>query len=168
MLNLKRFVSYIVIALLLMAIQGTLRVFVSTAPYLVPNLIIALLVWLAFTHPNVRGVIIAFIIGILFDLNSGAILGPWSFALVILFYILARLSPGLFITSSYTVIFCTFLASIVINALVLALSFSAKSGITINIFDILLASLTTALCTPILFRLFRKVIVSLNLLESDY
>ena len=83
----------------------------------VPQFLVVVLVSLAFSEANVFGSVMAFVLGLLLDFSSAVLIGPWAGAFVVVFGVLALLSPRLFIESGVAAMIISGLAVIAANLL---------------------------------------------------
>lgn len=65
--------------------------------WLTPQLLVILTVGLAFFEPTVRGACAAFLAGVVLDLMSGTVVGPWAAGTTAVFGILASLRHHIFL-----------------------------------------------------------------------
>jgi rod shape-determining protein MreD len=96
--------------------QGVLR-HIGVPDMLVPQLIVLLVIHLSFAEVTTFGCIMAFLLGLLVDVSSAVLLGPWAGSLVVLFGSLALLSQRLFIESGVAAACITFFSVVATNIL---------------------------------------------------
>lgn len=135
--------------------------------YLIPNFLLIAVVFLGFHEVSVLGVILAFLCGLIFDLFSGTLIGPWSGSFVFVYALLALFAQRLFTRSLSTVVPSVFLANVIATALYFALLYQFQS-IEGRLFSIsLIESLSSALVAPLAFTLLNRLAVGAGLKRSS-
>ena len=112
----KKFVALSLLGIVCCALQGAL-LHVGLPVFLVPQLVVVLVVSLAFSEVSVFGCVMTFILGLLMDFSSAMLVGPWAGALVVVYGVLAVLSHRLFIESGVAAMIITFLSVVAANVL---------------------------------------------------
>ena len=155
---LKRFALILLLGLVAVWIQGTvLRSFFSPQG-VVPNLLLILVVFLGFYEVSVFGAILAFAIGLEFDLFSGVRLGPWAGTLVFLYGSLACFAQRIFVDSSLSSMVAVFFSSIVGSGMYLLFMYGSHPSAGDMIWTLLLEALFTAVCAPFIFAFLKKTV----------
>ena len=144
------------LGLFFILIQGS--IFKSILPaMLVPNLVISLVVFLAFYENSPFGALLSFLLGLQIDFYSGQLLlvGPTAGAYVARFGLIASLSQRIFVDSGLAVFIVTVMAGVASTLIytVLVYEFN-KAGVGLIPVS-LVSSLVTAIFTPALFRFLR-------------
>lgn len=130
--------------------------------YLIPNFLLIAVVFLGFYEVSVLGVVLAFLCGLIFDLFSGTLIGPWSGSFVFVYALLALFAQRLFTRSRSTVMLSVFLANVIATALYFALLYQFQS-IEGRLFSIsLIESLSSALFAPLVFALLNRIAVGVS------
>lgn len=111
-----RAVSLLLIGFCALCAQGVLR-HLGMPEMVLPQLIVLVVIHLSFSEVNAFGCIMAFVLGLLLDLSSAVLLGPWAGSLVVLFGALALLSQRLFIESGVAAACITFFSVVATNIL---------------------------------------------------
>lgn len=128
--------------------------------WMAPNLCLVIVVYLGVYEATPLGAALSFFVGLLFDLSSGQLIGPWSGAFSAVFGILAQGGRRMFIDSSLTIIFIVFIASLggSIVYLFLLSQFHLRSS---DIFSMVLVGTAcmTGILSPALFIILRKLLV---------
>ncbi len=156
MLGAKRAFQILSLGLIAILIQGA--VLKSIFPSLIiPNLILILVVYLAFYEPTPFGSVLVFLLGLEFDLSSAKLLGPWAGAFVVVFILFSLLSQRLFVESVLAAIVVTFVAALVASGIYGLLAREFNPAGSHSIVNALVEALLTALCAPLLIRLLRKL-----------
>lgn len=125
--------------------------------YLIPNFLLIAVVFLGFHEVSVFGVVLAFVCGLMFDLFSGVLIGPWSGSFVFVYALLALFAQRLFTRSRFTVMLSVFLANVIATALYFALLYQFQS-IEGRLFSIsLVESLSSSLAAPLVFSLLGRL-----------
>jgi len=107
----KRFVVFLCLGLLSVSTQGVLTR-VGLPSFLVPQLSLLIVVFLAFSDVSLSGCLMAFVLGLLMDLASAVLVGPWAGGYIAVYGVLAALSHRLFIESALASMFITFVSVI--------------------------------------------------------
>jgi rod shape-determining protein MreD len=103
-------------ALVAIALQGGLG-HLGLADRFIPQFLVVFVVYLSFTEANPFGCVMAFAVGLLLDLSSAVLIGPWAGSFVVIFCVLALLSRRLFIDSGLAARVITFTSVLVANIL---------------------------------------------------
>jgi rod shape-determining protein MreD len=107
---------YAVVAIALQGILGHL----GLADRFIPQFLVVFVVYLSFAEANAFGCVMSFIVGLLLDLSSAVLVGPWAGSFVVIFCVLALLSRRLFIDSGIAAMVITF-ASVVCGNILFSL-----------------------------------------------
>ena len=98
----RKFTLILLLGLIALLIPGT--IFKTLLPqFIAPNLLVILLVYLAFYEGNALGAVVAFCLGLQLDLCSGLLIGPWGGGYVAVFCFLVLCSQRIFIESPLVV-----------------------------------------------------------------
>jgi rod shape-determining protein MreD len=123
--------------------------------YCVPNFMLMVIVFLGFFEVSIMGVFLSFTVGLVFDLFSGTLLGPWAGSFVFVYAVLAIFAQRLFVLSGATIVLSVFVAGLVTNLLYLGLLYQFQP-IARSLFPLsMVTSLVSAISAPVLFPLFR-------------
>ena len=157
----KRALLVLFIGLALILAQGILRI-LPLASALVPNLMLPLVVYLAFYLPTPAGAMSAFLIGLEYDIfASRSLLGPYAGAYVVVFALVASFSQRLFLESLVTVCLTVFVSVLISYAVyvILVSQFMPVGSLIAEMGRYLFVEgLVTACVTPFLFQLFNWTI----------
>lgn len=154
----RRILLTLVFGLLSILIQGTLIKALFPGA-VVPGLLLVLVVFLAFYETSVLGVLLAFLLGIEYDLCSGLVIGPWAGAFVVVFGVVASLSQRIFVESPAAVMVTVFLSSLLSNLVYLLIVLQIRhASVSFGWIFFFEALLTAVICVP-LFALYRKLLV---------
>lgn len=157
MATLNRTIIVLVLGLLAVFVQGTLLK--SVLPELpVPDLLLILVVYLAFYDSSPLGAVLTFVLGLQFDLFSEMLLGPRAGSLVIVYGVLAALSQRLFVESLFAAFVSVFLSSVVNSVVYIILLSDAKPTHAYFFYIALLEALFTALIAPFLFKGLKRIL----------
>jgi rod shape-determining protein MreD len=141
---------YLLVGVVSLIIQGIL-LHCGLSEYLVPQLVMLLVVFLAFYEPTVAGSVLAFALGLLLDFASADALGPWAGACVTVFGVFALLSQRLFIDSPVVAMVVSALAVISVESLFLVIGVRSPSLSWVLAATTVSHALVTALFAPFLF-----------------
>ena len=101
--------------------QGVL-VQLGLPAYATPQLLLLVVVYLSFSDISVQGSLAAFLLGVMLDLSTAILVGPWAGAFIVVYGGLVLLSQRLFIESGIVACFVSFFATIVSGAFYTLLS----------------------------------------------
>lgn len=151
--------SMLIFSFLGLVLQGVmLRALLPV--YLIPNFLLIVIVFLGFYEVSVLGVILAFACGLIFDLFSGVLIGPWAGSFVFVYALLALFAQRLFTRSLSTIMLSVFLANVIATAMYFALLYQFQSIEGRLFSSFLVESISSALIAPIVFALLSRVAVS--------
>ena len=125
-----------------------------------PNLMVMILVYLAFFEASALGAFLAFMLGLELDLCSAGLLGPWAGVYVLVFLSLYVTSRRIFVESFLVLMVATFVASFTTTVfhhcflMIVRERAILEAGV---ISDALLEAFITALIAPFLIRLFKRI-----------
>ena len=147
----------IVIAILLLFVQSTLLRFVLP-DHFVPNLCLLFVVFLSFHEPSVAGAVLSFLIGLLFDVSAGVLLGPWSAAFTALFSILTLLSRRIYLESIPASLLVGFMSALLATTIYTGLLYQFQPAV-LDVPSLLIECGVTACVAPLLLRVFYELFV---------
>jgi|GEM_PF-2011903 len=144
------------LVLLCVTVQGLLRHF-GLPPWGIPQSVVVCVVFLAFYDRTGLGALTAFIAGLVLDLSSATLLGPWAGACVAAFAALAFLSQRLFIESTAVAMMVTAMTAVVVACvyILLALKYQAISGADITM--LVGQAISSALIAPLLIGVMKRL-----------
>jgi len=125
---------------------------------LMPQLALLIAVFGAFSESSVPAVFGAFSVGLIVDLSSATILGPWSGAFVVVYLMLSLVSQRLFIDSGLVAAIVSFFAALLAGSLFAALSPSGDLLRGQHLVMLCGQAVVTALVAPWLFAALSCVI----------
>ncbi len=155
---LKRAALVLILGLVAVWIQGTVLRGLFSAQGVVPNLVLILVVFLGFYELSVFGALLAFLVGLEFDLFSGVRLGPWAGTLVFLYGCLACFAQRIFVDSSLSSMVAVFFSSIAGSLMYLLFMYGAHPSAGDMFWKLLLEALFTAVCAPFFFMFLKKTV----------
>lgn len=124
---------------------------------LLPQLMLLVVVGAAFSGSSVRGVVSAFILGLLLDFSSALLVGPWAGAFVTVYAGLALVSQRLFLESGIVSAVVAFIAALVASTFFALLSPQSDLASWHHIVQILAQASVTAVCAPWFIALVARV-----------
>ena len=139
-----RFLIFGFVALLL---QGALAQF-GLPVLALPQLMLLVVIGAAFSGSSVPGVVSAFFLGILLDLSSAVLVGPWAGAFVTVYAGLALVSQRLFLESGLVAAFVAFVAAVVSGTFFALLSPNSDLAALEHVVQIFAQAAVTALFAP--------------------
>lgn len=155
----KRLVIYLILMLLGLWFQSSVcAVFFQSYFGAIPQVIVILLVYLAFDFREVSDFGLAFFIGLSLDFLSGTLLGPWAAAAVAVYAICALLSRSVYADNKLLVAllcFCVVIVAVIVNQLLVAHAPQMQiSSWNVLMSTTLKEALLTAVLSPIFFMFF--------------
>lgn len=135
-------------------------------PYhLVPNFCLIFLVFLAFYEVSVIGAVLSFIIGIVFDVSAGVLLGPWSAAFTASYCVLILLSRRIFVDSFPAAMLVVFISALFSTAIYTGLLYQFQPA-TFDVYELLTEAAVTAAVSPFVLGFFQRLLVQKMALYS--
>ncbi len=151
MINLSRFLIVLSLGMVTILVQGT--VLGCFRPDLMrPDLLLIVVVFMAFYDVSVLGAVLAFLLGLQFDLFSGMLLGPRAGSLVVVYGTLSALSHRLFIESFFAACLSVFLSSLLNSLVYMTLIPDAHSTHAVYLRVALIEAFFTAILAPLLLQ----------------
>ena len=100
----SRLVYFLLLGFVLILLQGLLRQLLphALAAY-VPNLVLLVVLYLALFEIGVAGALTSFFLGLLLDVSSGLLLGPWAGACIFLFAGVSSVAKRIYADSTLVV-----------------------------------------------------------------
>lgn len=139
----------LLISIVVLVAQGSAR-HLGLPEAAVPQLLVVVVVSLAFSEVNAFGSVMAFVLGLLLDFSSAVLIGPWAGSFVIVFGALALLSNRLFIESGVAAMVISGLAVVATNLLYSVLGTEYPIMTWEYPQRIIGQAVVTALCAPVL------------------
>lgn len=159
-MNRKQFITALLLGLAAILIQGCVFKILA-ADILVPNLVLLVVVYLAFLEPSTGGAFLAFILGLEFDLASGVLLGPWAGAFVLVYGLLVVLLERVLADSPVVIPLAALFGSLVGTITYLLLFFELDlEPVGGQLWRVCKVTLLTALLAPLAFRILQYVLPS--------
>jgi rod shape-determining protein MreD len=144
------------IGLLLVIAQGLLH-HLGLPTWVLPQGLVTCVVFLAFYDCSVLGVATAFLLGILLDLTSATLVGPWAAAFVAVYLGLTFLSQRLFVESPLVAMMVTGVSMMVAGSIYLLLAFEYQAISGGDLATLLGQALASALVSPLILRALARV-----------
>jgi rod shape-determining protein MreD len=144
------------VALLLLILQS-LAIHLGVPAWLMPQGLLVCAVFLAFYEFSVRAACAAFCIGLLLDMSSAVLLGPWAGAYVLVYLCVAFLSQRLFVESRVVAMFVVAGSAVLATGIFLVLSSTREVSWGEFGFMVLGQALASAAVTPLIFAALRRV-----------
>jgi rod shape-determining protein MreD len=151
-----RILLCLMLGLVLLIVQGLLR-HVGVPGWAIPQGLLICVAFLAFYEFSVMGALAAFVLGLLLDMSSGVVLGPWAGSYVLVYVLFAFLSQRLFIESRVVAMLVVICATLCAGAAFLLLAVRFQSIAHDDFFTLAGQSFFSALCTPPLFAILSRV-----------
>ncbi len=152
----KYFLTIFVLGLVGILLQGTIFRLVLPAS-LVPHLLLVLTLYLAFYETSVLGVFLSFFLGLLLDLSTGLLLGPWAASFVVIYCVLSLVSDRIFVESGLAAVVIAFFSTVGLHVVHFLLATNLRPAIGELVSGALLQAFVTGVCAPFLFLLFRRI-----------
>jgi len=160
----KRIAFSFFVGILFLTFQTTLLPFLPIQR-IRPDIVLILILFWGLTYPPVQGGILSFILGYLMDLFSGNSFGLYTFSRPLLFYMAQLFKGRLYLEGVLSQFLFVFFFALFEGLLILTL-LSALNPIPLgNLYPILFTfylpqSFLTALITPLVFLLLKKLLFS--------
>lgn len=153
---LRFFLVALAIGLLAIFFQGAiLRPLLGS--WVVPNLLMIGVVYIAFRSGTSLGALLVFCLGLEMDFCSGKLIGPWAGAFVLVYAVLSLISQRVFIESAFAA-FAAVFASTLAGSLIFTLLISNDPGFSISFVSVVLGeALFTGILAPVVFPLLDKM-----------
>jgi rod shape-determining protein MreD len=142
----------IAVALGLLIAQGLLH-HVGLPAWAIPQGLVACLVFLAFYDCSVGGAVTAFVVGLLLDLTSATLLGPWAAAFIAVYSGLTFLSQRLFVESPLVAMMVTGVSTVLAGSMYLLLAFEYQSLSLEDLATLAGQAISSALVSPVIICL---------------
>ena len=152
---LRRTLFIMLLGLLFLLAQSCFRYFSVPMGFAAPNLMLILVVYIGFHEVSALGAVLAFLLGLQFDLASENLIGPWAGTFVFIFGILASMSQRIFVESAMSAFLSMICASIVSNLLYLVMTYHSEFNRSRGVWDLLMEALITGLAAPLVFKLLK-------------
>ena len=151
----KKFLLIIILALVILFLQG--GILKPLLPnILMPNLFLIIVMYLSFYETNVLGLIFSFVLGLLYDISTSTLLGPYAASFVTIYTRFAIFSGRIFIDTTISLIIITAISSIICDIIYMILIFTFLPDKNNISFEILLGSISTAIISPIMIYILKK------------
>jgi len=147
-----------VFALLFVQIS-LLRVFGGLS-LIVPNLLLVIVVYLGFYRINLAGLLASFGLGLLFDIASGGLLGPWSAAFVLVYCLVVTCSQRLFPDATLAIVLIGGASSMIATTLYITIfSLVSPTNQTVPVLGswLIVEAIVTGCSAPLVMLLCRKI-----------
>jgi len=149
-----RFVFCCLLAVALLIAQSVLR-HLFLPEWLVPQGLLICAIFLAFYEFSLAGAVAAFLLGLLLDLSSGVLLGPWAAAYVVIYGVFTFLSQRLFVESSAVSMMVVAIATLLSGVVFLSLAFEYQAVTLAELAMLAGQALSSAMLTPLVFKILR-------------
>jgi rod shape-determining protein MreD len=146
-----RLIICFLVALVLLVLQGALHQ-VGVPAWFIPQGLLVCVVFLAFYEFSLAGVFTAFLLGLLLDMSSGVLLGPWAGSYVVVYALLVFLSQRLFVESALVAMLVVAAATVISGVLFLLLAFEYQAVTREDILLLVGQAFASALIAPLVFR----------------
>jgi rod shape-determining protein MreD len=143
------------VAVMLLSIQGILHS-VGVPAWLIPQGLLVCVVFLAFYEFSLAGVVMAFLLGLLLDMSSGVLLGPWAGSYIIVYAIFAFLSQRLFVESVVVKMSVVAVGTILGGIVFLLLAFEYQSVSREDLVVLCGQALASAAVAPVVFKVLSR------------
>jgi rod shape-determining protein MreD len=121
-----------------------------------PNLPLCIVIYLALFDGSTFAAVTVFLVGIIYDLHSGNLIGPWASAFLVIFGIVSALAQRLLVESSIAlsliVAVCVTIASIIYGAL----SVHGIQAPSRTVLVVLGEAFGSAVCMPLMVLIIRR------------
>lgn len=157
MTQLRLFLVAIFVSTIALVIESVLLA-IGLPVELIPELVLVFVVYLSFFQTNSYGALLAFMCGLMIDMSSGHLLGPWAGAYVLAFGVISIISDRIFVESSISLSTVAALLTLLTHVIYLLISMDSFSELYSAGMLLFGKALCTALVTPLFFPLLRRVL----------
>jgi rod shape-determining protein MreD len=126
-------------------------------PYLIPQLVLLVVIQSAFAQGNVVGVCVAFLLGLVVDVSSAVLIGPWAGAFVTVYAALTMLSRGFFVDSTFVTMIMSCVSTVVAGVFFSFVSPHSNLTSVSDVGTLFGHAITTALIAPWLLGRFASM-----------
>lgn len=146
-----------IVGLIAALLQGTL-LYIGIPPYLLPQVVLIVVIYLGFHEVSLVGVFTVFGLGLLMDFASAVLVGPWAGAYVAVYGALALGSQRLFVESAIVMVVTGFIACLCSDLIYLGLAYEYQPSGSSYIVDSVGQAFATAILSPLLMAILSKVL----------
>ena len=157
MKTIQKILIGIFIGLIALLIQSSALKFLLP-DHTVPNFCLVFVVFLAFNEVSITGAVLVFLLGLIFDLSSGVLLGPWAGAFAGTYTILCLISRRVFLDSIPAAFLIILIGSYLSNLLYISLAFQFRVPQSDWVSNLIESSITAAI-GPIVLGVFYSLLV---------
>ena len=125
---------------------------------LVPELVLIFVIFISFYETSAYGAFLAFLCGLMVDVSSGQLLGPWAGAYVLSFGAVSLISDRIFVESGLSLLSVAIFMTLFSHAVFLLIAVDPISQLLSGWIVLVGKSLTTAFVAPLFFPLLRRVL----------
>ena len=133
----------------LLVAQGLLH-HVGLPAWAIPQGLVACVVFLAFYDCSIAGAVTAFVVGLLLDLTSATLLGPWAAAFIAIYSGLTFLSQRLFVESPLVAMMVTGASTMLAGSIYLLLAFEYQSLSVGDLTTLVGQAIVSAIISPLI------------------
>lgn len=152
---LRNILLVLLAGLVAILLQSTsLRIFGPS--FVVPNLLVCLVVFLAFYDGRILGAVLSFLLGLELDCSSGILLGPAAGAFVVVYAFITVLSSRIFVESPLSIMIVTFGASVLSSLLIFLVGLEGPANVGPLFWRLILEATISAILAPLLFSLINR------------
>ncbi|MCB0329424.1 MAG: rod shape-determining protein MreD [Bdellovibrionales bacterium] len=121
----------------------------------VPEFALLYVVFISFYVASSYGTFLAFLCGLIVDISSGQLLGPWAGAFVLSYGAVSLISDRIYVESGFSLVFVTILLTLFSHTVYLLISVDPLTQLFSDWMVIVGKSFTTAFIAPLFFPLLR-------------
>ena len=154
--DVRRVLLILLAGMVALFIQGTLLKSIFPQ-FVMPNLVLSLIVFLAFYEISPLGAGLAFLLGLQLDMYGGLMLGPWAGSFVAVFALFAFLSQRLFVDTPVAAGLIALVACVLADFIYLILIYEVRPFDGFMLKTVLLESLLSAVCAPVVLKIMRRM-----------
>jgi rod shape-determining protein MreD len=151
-----RFLFCIALALFFLILQSIAH-YMGVPEWSIPQGGIVCVVFLAFYEFSLAGVVLSFLLGLLLDMSSAVLIGPWAGGYVVAYAMIAFISQRLFVESLYVAFSVVVGAALVSGLIFTLLAFEYQAPASEDLIVLLGQSLASGIVTPLVFRFLRPI-----------
>lgn len=146
----------LILGLFLLLFQGLLY-HLGVPSWFIPQGLLVCAVFLAFHECTWWGAVCAFILGLLVDMSSGVVLGPWAGAYTLVYLFLTVISQRLFVQSMLVSMSAVAFSAVLGGGVFLLLAYEYQSLSSEDFVTLLGQGIASACATPPIFAVLGRV-----------
>jgi rod shape-determining protein MreD len=155
--RIRTFLVAFFVSLLALGFEGGL-VALGVPVACIPELVLVFVIFLSFYEVSSYGAFIAFFCGIIVDISTGGLIGPWAGAYVLSYGVVSLISDRIYIESGLSLVAVAVFMTLFSHVVTLLISMDPLTQLASGWIVILGKSACTACIAPLFFPLLRRLL----------